>query len=90
MKLLAFAAAAAMLTTVSAPAFACGKSCGGGGSHGKGTLVVMQGYSGKPQRSPDGQGTSAYIDKKKGPNVSLYGPGNSPHTAIHTKKGFIP
>ena len=59
------------------------------GGRTKGTIFVMQGYSGKPQRSPDGQGTSAIKIRKHG-SVSLWGPGNSPHQLIHTKKGFVP
>jgi len=90
MKMLAFAAAAAMAATVTTPAFACGKSCGGGGHGSKGTIFVMQGYSGKPARSPSGQGTSAVLIRKHGPNVSLWGPGNSTHQSMHAKKGFIP
>jgi hypothetical protein len=87
MKILGFVAAGALLLGAGAPAMACGKSCGHG-SHGA-RVFVMQGYSGKPQRSPNGQGTSAVLIKK-GPNVSLWGPGNSPHKAIHAKKGYIP
>ena len=85
MKAVAIGLAVAFAAAAVTPALATGK---GGGK--KGTLVIMQGYSGKPARTPNLQGTSAYVDKKKGPNVSVWGPGNSPHTQIHTKKGFVP
>ena len=53
-------------------------------------IVIMQGYSGKPARSPNLQGTSAVLTTRSGAKISKWGPGNSPHQAIHAKKGYIP
>lgn len=52
------------------------------------TIFIMQGYSGKAARSPAGQGTSAIVTKQNGENVSVWGPGKSPHQDIHANKKF--
>jgi hypothetical protein len=82
MKILAIGAAVALAFAMGSPAFASGKKPG------KTTTITYQGYSGKPVRSPAGQGTSSVTINKKGKVVSTTGPGNSPSGKIIAKRGL--